>query len=151
MCCTSPFWGGSFFLFCFCLPSLRCLISALTQAGGGDLLSRFASSVLLRGGRGSAGSCRCVWGALAVFWPGRQGLGLTLPGCGRLFPPGRAAQGARGSGGLSPGAVRLFPSLPQHALPVGCLRLAFVQRSWSLDTTLPVANVDHPESQEVFR
>ena len=82
---------------------------------------------------------------------GRQGLGLTLPGCGRLFPPGRAAQGARGSGGLSPGAVRLFPSLPQHALPVGCLRLAFVQRSWSLATTLPVANVDHPESQEVFR
>ena len=32
-------------LFVFCLQSLRCLISALTQAGGGDLLFRFASSV----------------------------------------------------------------------------------------------------------
>ena len=31
--------------FGFCLPSLRCLISALTQAGGGDLLFRFTSSV----------------------------------------------------------------------------------------------------------
>ena len=27
------------------------------------------SSVLLRGGRGSADRHRCVWGALAVFWP----------------------------------------------------------------------------------
>ena len=31
--------------------SLQCLIPALTQAGGGDLLLGFASSVLLRGGR----------------------------------------------------------------------------------------------------
>ena len=51
------------------MPSLPCLISALTQAGGGDLLFRFASSVLLRGRRGAAGRCRCVWGALAVFRP----------------------------------------------------------------------------------
>ena len=36
---------GSLCLFGFCLPSLQCLISALTQAGGGDLLFRFASSV----------------------------------------------------------------------------------------------------------
>ena len=31
--------------FGFCLPSLRCLISALTQEGSGDLLFRFTGSV----------------------------------------------------------------------------------------------------------
>ena len=45
ICCTGPFWSGSLCLFGFCLPSLLCLISALTQAGGGDLLFRFASAV----------------------------------------------------------------------------------------------------------
>ena len=34
------------------MPSLRCLISALAQAGGGDLLFRFASSVQPRCGEG---------------------------------------------------------------------------------------------------
>ena len=43
-------------LFGFCLPSLRCLISALPQAGGGDLLFRFASSVQSCSGEG--GRCR---------------------------------------------------------------------------------------------
>ena len=38
------------------MPSLRCLISTLTQAGGGDLLFRFASSVQSCTGR--AGRCR---------------------------------------------------------------------------------------------
>ena len=37
--------------------SLQCLISALTQAGGGGLLVRFAGSVALRGGRGTAYKC----------------------------------------------------------------------------------------------
>ena len=47
-----------------------CLTSALTQAGGGGLLFRFAGSVALRGGRGPADRCRWrVWGALAVFRP----------------------------------------------------------------------------------
>ena len=49
--------------------SLQCLISALTQAGGGGLPFRFASSVPLQGGRGAAGRYRCVWGALAMFRP----------------------------------------------------------------------------------
>ena len=50
--------------------SLQCLISALTQAGGGGLLVRFAGSVALRGGRGAADRCHWpVWGALAVFRP----------------------------------------------------------------------------------
>ena len=56
-------------LFAFVYLFLRCLVSALTQAGGGDLLFRFASSVLLRGGRGAASRYRCVWGALTVFRP----------------------------------------------------------------------------------
>ena len=49
--------------------SLQCLISALTQVGGGGLLLRFAGSVPLRGGRGAADRYRCVWGARAVFRP----------------------------------------------------------------------------------
>ena len=36
------------------MPSLRCLISALTQAGGGDRLFRFASSVESCCGEGGA-------------------------------------------------------------------------------------------------
>ena len=49
---------------------LQCLISALTQAGGGGLLFRFACSVLLRGGRGAADRYHwSVWGALPVFPP----------------------------------------------------------------------------------
>ena len=50
--------------------SLQCLISTLTQAGGGNLLFRFACSVALRGGSGPADRYRWrVWGALAVFQP----------------------------------------------------------------------------------
>ena len=39
-----------------------------------------------------------------------------------------------------------FPPRPQRTPLVGCLRLAFVQRSWPPAVTLPVA-----DSQEVFR
>ena len=39
-------------MFGFCLPSLRCLISTLTQAGGGGLLFRFAGSGQSRYGEG---------------------------------------------------------------------------------------------------
>ena len=48
------FLSDSLCLFGFCLPSLQCLISALTQAGGGDLLLRFASSVQSCCGEGGA-------------------------------------------------------------------------------------------------
>ena len=40
-CCTGPFWSDCLCLFGFCSPSLWCLISALTQAGGGDLSFSF--------------------------------------------------------------------------------------------------------------
>ena len=50
--------------------SLRCLISALTQADRGGLLFRFACSVVLWGGRGTADKYHWhVWGAVTVFWP----------------------------------------------------------------------------------
>ena len=59
------------------MPSLRCLISALTQAGGGDLLFRFASSV--QSCYGEAGRCRqtslCVGSTHSV--PARLGLPCT--------------------------------------------------------------------------
>ena len=49
---------------------LQCLISTLTQVGRGGLLFRFACSVVLWGGRGSADKCHwCVCGAFTVFWP----------------------------------------------------------------------------------
>ena len=58
-------------LFGVCLRSLRCLISALTGAGGGDLSFRFASSVQSCCGEGGALQTkqRCVWGALTVLRP----------------------------------------------------------------------------------
>ena len=49
--------------------SLQCLISALTQAGGGGLLFRFTSSAALQEGRGAADRYCCVWVALTVFRP----------------------------------------------------------------------------------
>ena len=49
--------------------SLWCPISALTLAGRGGLLFRFAGSVLLQGGRGAADRHRCVWTALTVIRP----------------------------------------------------------------------------------
>ena len=54
------------------MPSFRCLISALTQAGGGDLLFRFARSVQSCCGEGGAlqADVTVCGGALAVLWPG---------------------------------------------------------------------------------
>ena len=94
-----------------CLPSLRCLISALTQAGGGDLLLRFPSSIQSCCGEGGSlqadvavcgepspcsGQASCSFGGLS-------------PGAERLFPPRRAARVARGLRAFSPGAACLFP------------------------------------------
>ena len=68
--------------------------------------------------------------------------------------PAREAQAARSlTGALSPGAMRLFPSAGSPSLnfcaPVRCIHLVSVLGSWPLAATLP-ADVDHPESQEVF-
>ena len=50
--------------------SLQCLISALTQVGGGGLLFRFDCSVVLQVGRGATDKSHWpVWGALTVLQP----------------------------------------------------------------------------------
>ena len=50
--------------------SLQCLISALTQGGGGGLLFRLTCSVVLWGGRNTAKKYHWrVWGVLAVSQP----------------------------------------------------------------------------------
>ena len=72
-------------------------------------LGSLFNSVLLRGGRGSAGRCRCVWGALAVFWPGSQKFWRPLPGCGVPFPHAVSSPGGQRFSGLSPGVACLFP------------------------------------------
>ena len=70
MCCTCHFQSGSLCLASSVCWSLQCLISALTQGGGGGFLFRFTCSVVLWGGRGTADKYHwCVWGALSVFWP----------------------------------------------------------------------------------
>ena len=99
ICCTGPFRSGSLCLFGFCLPSLRCLTSALTQAGGGDLLFRFASSVQSCCGEGGA-----LRADVAVYGEpspcsgqAARSFGGLSPGAACLFPPRRAARAARGS------------------------------------------------------
>ena len=77
--------------------SLQCLISALTQVGGVGLLLRFASSVLLWGGRGTADRYRCVWGALPVFRPH-----WVCPAHGCLCFPRLHCSGSRLSIGIVP-------------------------------------------------
>ena len=72
----------------------------------------------------------------------------------RLVPsPAGAAQAARSlTGTLSPGAVGLIPSVVPASVssaPVGCVRLVSVPRGRPLAATL-LADIDHPESQEVF-
>ena len=75
--------------------------------------------------------------------PQKRGFGCACVLC----LPRLSGSGSQRLGRPLPGTVRLFP--PQLLLvPVGCLRLVFVLRSWPLAATLPVADVDHPESQE---
>ena len=65
----------------------------------------------------------------------------------RFVPsPAGAVQATRGLGALSPDVARLFPLRPSTRCRFGACA-----RSWPLATTLLAADVDHPESQEVFR
>ena len=155
--------------------SHQCLISALTQAGGGGLLfrllvpSRCAEGLaLLPRLRCSGSRLLCVERALrcARFQP--SVLHKSADSAAPVFCafPARAAQAARSLTGALPRVRRAFcpPRSQPHFLPVpvGCTRLlpsAFpspnphLRRSGAcilcLAATLP-ADVDHPESQEVF-
>ena len=65
-----PKWFPLFILASSVCWSLQCLISALSQGGGGGHSFRLTSSVVLRGGRSSANRSHWrVWGALAVPGP----------------------------------------------------------------------------------
>ena len=89
--------------------SLRCLISALTQAGGGDLLFRFASSVQSCCGEGGALQADVAVCGEHSPCSGRAAcsFGDLSPGAARLFPPRRAARAASGLA-PSPRACRAF-------------------------------------------
>ena len=120
------------------MPSLRCLISALTQAGGGDLLG---SLVQFSPAAGRAGRCRqmslCVGSTRRVLarqpevlaasprvrrafslrseQPGRPEAWRLLPWRGAPFPSAASGPGSQRLGALSTGAPRLFPPRPQRA------------------------------------
>ena len=172
----------------FLCRSLQCLISALTQVGGGGLLFRFTGSVVLRGGRAAAGRYRCVGSTHSVpatlglppltgvcsprlhcsgprllymkqalrcmqfpFWVFHQSVDLVGPAFCAF--PSLSSSGRQELDGCTlpwcgaPSPLR-GPSLSFH-VPVGCVWLVSILESWPLATTL-LADVDHPESQEVF-
>ena len=169
--------------------SLQCLISTLTQVGGGvSCLGSLVQSCCGEEGAlqtnvtglcGEHSQCSghtgfapalgmCTfpstllrlpaalygvgptWHAVPVFeysTKAQTRLGLCV-----VPSPARAAQTARSlTSALSPGAARLIPS----AVPASISRctswvcLVSVLGSWSLAATLP-ADLNHPESQEVF-
>ena len=137
--------------------SLQCLISALTQEGGGGLLFRFASSVVLRGRGGRCFPCLRCSGSRRLYMeralccvrfqfsgtPQKRGLScacvLCLP-C--LSSSGSQELDGRTLPGCSVPSPLCGPSLSFCPCQSGACALC-------LAATLPV-DVDHPESQEVF-
>ena len=149
---------------------LQCLISALAQAGGGDLLFRFASSV--QSCCGEDGALQTDVAVCGEHSPcsGHTGFAPYRGVCAFPVYPAQAPSCSIWSGpcvecgssfqvlhksvdsvapvfcafpGLSSsGSQRLGRPLPGCGAPGG---------SWPLAATLPAADVDHPESQEVFR
>ena len=128
--------------------SLQCLISALTQAGGGGLI-QVAGSIALRGGAGAA------FPVYAAQAPGRSiwsGPCIACSSSFRVFHKSTDSVGPEFSSGsqeLDGRTLRGCMSLVSVRAPVGCMRLVSVLGSWPLAVTLP-EDVDHPESQEVF-
>ena len=93
------------------MPSLRCLISALTQAGGGDLLLRFASSIQ---------SC-CGEGGM---------LQAEVAVCGEHSPC--SGQAACSFGGLSQVLCAFSLRGKRFGRPEVCARSPRVRRAFSL-------------------
>ena len=114
---------------CLCFPRLHCSGSRLLYMKRALCCVRFQFSGTPEKCRFS---CACV---------------LCLPQPEWLRQPGAWAHSPWVQHALSPPGPQ-----PQFLrLLVGYQRLVFVLRSWPLDTTLPAADVDHPESQEFFR
>ena len=109
------------------VSSLQCLISALTQAGGGDLLFRFTGSVqscCVEGGALQADVAVCGEHS-PCSGQAASSFGALSLGAACLFPPRRAARAARGLA-LSPRVRSAFslraaplPPRPQRAPPFG--------------------------------
>ena len=137
--------------------SLQCLISTLTLAGGGGLLFRFASSVALRGGRGAASpvytaqapgcsiwSVPCVV-CISSFRVLHKSTDSVAPACCAF--PGQSSSGSQelDLAHFPPVQCAFSPPRPQPQFPPrqsGACTLCLAE-------TL-LADVDHPESQEVF-
>ena len=147
-CCTGPFWSDSLCLSGFCLPSLWCVVSALTQtqAGGGDLLFGFASSVQSWGGEG--GALQADVAVCGEHWPcpGRAARGLARSLHGHAAPPPSTASASRrrkssdrNRGRLAgwEGAASLGLSFPLAPPPASyLLRVVFIfQPGWLKDSS----------------
>ena len=155
ICCAVPSEAVPFVYLASVCWCLQCLISALTQAGGGGLLFRLLVASLC--GEGLAllsplrrsGSrllymerARCCarfqpWGV-----PEKRGLGCT---CVLCLPRQSGSGSQEHDGRALPGAERLLPSMVPAS--VSARRLDACALDFSRD---PPTDVNHPESQEVF-
>ena len=112
------------------MRSLRCLISALTQAGGGDLLLRFASSV--RSCCGEGGALQADVAVCGEHSPGSLQFWRPLPGCCAPFRSTASSPGSQGFGALSTGAPRLFPPRRAARAARGLVPSPRARRAFSL-------------------
>ena len=151
ICCTGPFRSGSLCLFGFCLPVSSGPNFPLTPAGGGGLL--FGLLVLSRCGEGLVllSPLRCSGSRLVYmeralrcvrFQPSGvpQKRGTKSCACFLCLPCPNGS-GNQELDGRTPSALRGSSPSPRPRRSGAC--------TLCLATTLP-ADVDHPESQEVF-
>ena len=118
--------------------SLRCLVSALTQAGGGDLSSRFASSVQSCCGEGGALQADvAVCGELSPC-SGRAARGLApSPRARRAFslrgPSTRRRSGLRKSSDRNRGLFAGWEGVASLGLsfPLAPPPASYLQRGWA--------------------
>ena len=119
------------------MPSLRCLVSALTQAGGGDLLFKFPSSVQSWGGEG--GALQAAVAVCGEHWPcsGRAARGLApSPRARRAFslrgPSARRRSGLRKSSDRTRGLFAGWEGVASLglSLPLSPPPASYLQRGW---------------------
>ena len=114
--------------------SLRCLVSALTQAGGGGLLFRFASSVQSWGGEG--GALQAAVAVCGEHWPcsGRAARDLVLsPRAHRAFSlRARRRSGLRKSLDRNRGLFAEWEGVASLglSLPLSPPPASYLQRGW---------------------
>ena len=133
ICCTVPPEAVPFVYLASVCWSPQCLVSTRTQAGGGGLLFRFASSLALQGGSGAAfpsmqlrlpavlyGVCPALRAVPALRCSTKARTQLRL----RSVPsPAQAAQAARSLTGALPRVPCAFcPPQPQPQSPPAPVR-----------------------------